>query len=179
MPYAIIKRDNCPYDIVIQADVPENTYKLAVRLMGLEISEVSKWDTEVYEKDGNFRVNDEIIIKSDSFNPDSYNKRGVSMWLTEKTAKGPITPKSEVQYFIDRALVTNSIYGFRLYDRTRNAILNELEEMEHDDKIKRLIDVINERYYNRYGFDEYGRYNTSRKDVKPPYNFFQNFDSLI
>jgi hypothetical protein len=175
MPYAIIKRDNCPYDIVIQAENPENSYNLALRLMGVEISDASRWDKEVYEKDGSFVVNGEITIKNDSFNPVSYNKRGVSMWLTEKTVKGRTTPNAELQYFIDHALVAHSIYGFRFYDSIKNAILAELEEMTHEEKIERLVEVINERYYNRYGFDEYGRYNTSRKDIKPPYNFFQNF----
>jgi hypothetical protein len=175
MPYAIIKRENYPYDIVIRADSLEKTHSSALRLMGMEISDVSGTNKELYETSGTVRVNNEITIKNDSFNLTTYNKRGVAMWLTEKTVKESITPKFELKYFMDHTLVSHNIYRFRFYDSIRNAILEELEEMTHEEKIERLIEIINERYYNRYGFDEYGRYNSDPKDFKAPYNFFENF----
>jgi hypothetical protein len=175
MPYAIIKRDDYLYDIVIRADSLEKSHSAALRLMGLENSDISVPNKELYETSGTVRINNEITIKNDSFNPTSYNKRGVAIWLSEKTAKEPITPKFELKYFVEHTLASHDIYRFRLYESIRSAILAELEEMTHSEKIERLIEIINERYYNRYGFDEYGRYNSDPKEFRAPYNFFENF----
>ena len=177
MPYAIIQREYPSVDIVIKAATPEFTYCLALGTVELGTKTVTEWRPDTYEnQNGSFKVCDGVYIKSDVTNLSVYNKRGLAIWLDEKTAKERLTPKFELKYFTERALASHYLLGANLYNCIKQSILNELEELEeHSDKIEWLIGVINERYYNKNGSDEYGRYNKAMDEVKPPYNFFENF----
>jgi hypothetical protein len=175
MPYAIIQRDNSPYDIVIKADTSENAYKSALGVIELETKDVAEWDPDKYDKSGSFKVCEGVYIKSDSFSFSIYNNRGVCMWLNEKMAKLPITPETELRYFTEKALSSHCLLGAKLYKQIQETIIEELKDMTQVEKIERLIEVINERYYYMNGYDEYGRYTSLPKSMKAPYNFFEKF----
>ncbi len=177
MPYAIIQREKPYPDIVIKAELPENAYRLALDVIELGERNAMEWQHTLYEKQsGSFKVCEGVYIKGDGTNLSAYNKRGVAIWLTEKTAKERITPKFEIKYLTQQAMSTNYLLGYNLYKSVQKQLLEQLEELEeHGDKIEWLIGVINERYYNKNGSDEYGRYIRSKDDVKPPYNFFEHF----
>jgi hypothetical protein len=174
MPYAIIQRDNSP-DIVIKADTSENAYNLALGVIGLGERVVASWVPEKYNKYGSFTICDGVYIKSDSFSFSIYNNRGVCMWLNEKMAKLPITPEAELRYFTEKALCSHYLLGAKLYKRIQETIIEELKDMNQVEKIERLIEVIDERYYYMNGYDEYGRYTSLPKSIKAPYNFFEMF----
>jgi hypothetical protein len=177
MPYAIIQREHPAPDIVIKAGTSEIAYKLALGVIELGTRTVAEWQPDIYENQkGSFKVCDGVYIKNDDTNFSVYNKRGLAIWLTENMAKERITPKFEIKYFTERALASHYLLGYNLYNCVKSSILKHLEELEeHSDKIEWLIGVINERYYNKNGFDEYGRYLLATSDVKAPYNFFEQF----
>ena len=177
MPYAIIQREQPSPDIVIKADTPETAYRLALELVELGTRNAAEWSLENYERQsGSFKVCDGVYIKGDGTDFSSYRKRGLAIWLIEKNAKERITPKFELKYLTERAISTNYLLGYRLYQSIEKQLLEQLEELEdYQDKIEWLIKIINERYYKKNGSDEYGRYVKSRDDVKPPYNFFEHF----
>jgi hypothetical protein len=177
MPYAIIQREHPSPDIVIKAGSPELAYRLALGVVELGTRTTAEWSPDIYEKQkGSFKVCDGVYIKSDETNFSIYNKRGMAIWLNEKTAKERLTPKFELKYFTERAQSSHYLLGANLYNCVKQSIVKHLEELEeHSDKIELLIEVINERYYNKNGFDEYGRYMSVFSDVKPPYNFFEQF----
>lgn len=177
MPYAIIQREHPAPDIVIKAASPELAYRLALELVELGTRTITEWHPGIYEKQkGSFKVCDGVYIKSNDTNFSVYNKRGLAILLDEKTAKERLTPKFELNYFTERALSSHYLLGANLYNCVKKSLLKHLEELEeHSDKIELLIGFINERYYNKNGFDEYGRYMSVVSDVKPPYNFFENF----
>jgi hypothetical protein len=174
MPYAIIQRDNSP-DIVIKADTSENAYRLALGVIGMSERGVSSWAPEKYNKCGSFKVCEGVYIKCDSFSFSAYNNRGVCMWLSEKMAKLPITPETELRYFTEKALCSHYLLGAKLYKQIQETIIEELKDMSQVEKIERLIEVIDERYYYKNGYDEYGRYTSLPKSMKAPYNFFEQF----
>lgn len=177
MPYAIIQRERPSPDIVIKAATPEIAYRLALGIVEMSERNVAEWTPDMYENQRcGFKVCDGVYIKGDGTDFSVYKKRGVAIWLTDKTAKEKITPKFELKYLTSMALSTNYLLGYNLYQSIERQLLEQLEELEdHGDKIEWLIKVINERYYNKNGSDEYGRYVKSRDDVKPPYNFFEHF----
>jgi hypothetical protein len=177
MPFAIIQREHPSPDIVIKADSAELAHRLALEVVELGTRTATEWHPDIYEKQkGSFKVCEGVYIKSDETNFSGYNKRGLDIWLNERTAKERITPKFELKYFTELALSSHYLLGANLYNCVKKSILKHLEELEeHSDKIEWLIGVINERYYNKNGFDEYGRYVFTRSDVRPPYNFFENF----
>jgi hypothetical protein len=179
MPYSIIQRENSPYDIVLQANSPENAFILTLGLVGKETKDVDVFNIEKYKQNGSFKVCDGVFIKSDSFNFDMYSKRGIAMWLTEKNVinlgSKQMTPKFELNYFTEKAFCNHYLLGTSLYKYIKQRILDELEEMTHDEKIERLIEIINERYYYNNGFDDYGRYTKSISSIKAPYNLFEYF----
>jgi hypothetical protein len=174
MPYAIIQREQPSPDIVISAGSADNAYKLALGIVELESKSVQEWDKVIYEISNNsFKVCDGVYIKGDNTDFSVYKKRGFSIWLTEKATRDCMTRKFELAYLSDKAISKHCKLGNILYNCIKVSILGKLQELEtHEEKIELLIDVINERYYNRNGFDEYGRYLTSRDEVKPPYNLF-------
>jgi hypothetical protein len=174
MPYAIIQRDNSP-DIVIKADTTENAYCLALGVIGMGTRGVADWNSDNYNRCGSFKICEGVYIKSDGFSFSTYDNRGVCMWLSEKMAKLPITPETELRYFTEKALCSHYLLGANLYKQIRDSILEELKNMNQVEKIERLIEVINERYYYKNGHDEYGRYTSLPKSIKAPYNFFEMF----
>lgn len=171
MPYAIIQRATT--DIVISAGSAENAYRLTLGLVELDTRNVREWDNSIYENSGSFKVCDGVYIKGDDTDFSVYKKRGIAIWIDEKCTKDCMTQKFELAYLTDKALAPHYKLGNIRYNSIRVAILAELQELEtHEEKIERLIDIINERYYTRNGFDEYGRYVTSRDEVKAPFNLF-------
>jgi hypothetical protein len=177
MPYAIIQREHPSPDIVIKANSAELAYRLALEVVELGTRTATEWRPDIYENQkGSFKVCEGVYIKSDDTNFSVYNKRGLAIWLNERTAKERLTPKFELKYLTERAQSSHYLLGANLYNSIKQSILKQLEELEeHSDKIELLIGVINERYYNKNGFDEYGRYMSVVSDVRPPYNFFEHF----
>ncbi len=174
MPYAIIQRETPSPDIVISTVSAENAYRLALGLVELDPRNVHEWDKSIYESNNSsFKVCDGIYIKGDDTDFSVYKKRGIAIWLKEKVSKECMTRKFELAYLSDRAISQHCKLGNILYNCIKISILGKLQQLEtHEEKIELLIDVINERYYNRNGFDEYGRYVKSRDEVKAPYNLF-------
>jgi hypothetical protein len=174
MPYAIIQREHPSLDIVISTGSAENAYRLALEVVELDSRNVHRWDKSIYESNNSsFKVYDGIYIKGDDTDFSVYNKRGIAIWLKEKATRECMTEKFELAYLSDRAISQHCKLGNILYNCIRSSILDKLQQLEtHEEKIELLIYVIDDRYYNKNGSDYFGRYETPRSEVKPPYNLF-------